>query len=88
MECCCGETKCRGVIANFLDMPAEARAYYAQRGVLPEHVAAAARERGVVLPASSLVPGGSNSPLVVAPKAKPDSSAGAAPASPLFQATA
>lgn len=86
MECCCGESKCRGVIANFLDMPAEARAYYAQRGVLPEHVVAAARERNVALPASSLVPGGSNSPLVVAPKVKPEVAAGLA--SPLFEVTA
>ena len=28
MECACGESSCRGVIANFLDTPSETQAYY------------------------------------------------------------
>jgi hypothetical protein len=49
MECACGEGACRGHIANFLDMPAEAQAWYAARGVLPEHVWVTAAARGVEL---------------------------------------
>lgn len=65
MECGCGEATCRGVIANFLDMPKEAQHYYARKGVLPDHVIAVARARSVSLPTSSSVPGGSDSPVSV-----------------------
>jgi len=65
MDCLCGEKECRGKIANFLDMPEEWRAFYAQRGVLPDHVLEAARLRNVHLPSSARAPGGSDSPVLL-----------------------
>lgn len=47
--CGCGTALCRGVIANFLDMPPDARARYAASGALPEHVWVTAKARGVRL---------------------------------------
>lgn len=49
MDCACGDDSCRGVIANFLDMPEATQKYYAAMGTLPEHVWAVAKERGVSL---------------------------------------
>ena len=91
MDCCCGEKQCRGTIANFLDMKPEARAFYAERGVLPLHVLKAALDRNVELPApSARVPGGSDSPFVApaAPGTKKQLHEESFAASPLFQATA
>ncbi len=49
MECACGDAICRGTIGNFLDMPSDVQQRYAARGVLPEHVWAAASTRGANL---------------------------------------
>lgn len=49
MDCACGDAKCRGKIANFLDMPDDVQQYYAGMGTLPEHVWVTAAARGVVL---------------------------------------
>lgn len=46
MDCACGETTCRGKIANFLDTPSSVQDGYARAGFLPEHVAAAYLTRG------------------------------------------
>jgi hypothetical protein len=53
--CQCGTPECRGVIANFLDMPPEAQQRYARMGTLPEHVWVTAAARGVVLERGSLL---------------------------------
>ena len=50
MQCLCGTAACRGVIANFLDLPAPVRERYARMGLLPEHAWTVAVERNVSLP--------------------------------------
>ena len=42
----CGESVCRGKIANFLDCPADVQDGYARAGFLPEHTAVAYLTRG------------------------------------------
>lgn len=42
----CGESICRGKIANFLDCPADVQDGYARAGFLPEHAAVAYLTRG------------------------------------------
>ena len=49
MECACGEAACRGIVGNALDMHLGTLQYYAGMGLLPEHVWAAAAERGVAI---------------------------------------
>lgn len=53
--CLCGTGKCRGVIANFLDLPPAVMQYYAGMGTLPEHVWVTAAARGVELARGSLL---------------------------------
>lgn len=47
MECLCGDSLCRGVVRDFLHLPARVRARYLALGVVPEFIARGVDEKGL-----------------------------------------